>query len=90
MSSCTYSEIMEHFFGIDAQSAMESGGLFEEGGAENVENWVVYKVCTVPCCLYSSAWYSAVFFCRFDEIFYLLLSGSISCTGGSASKYHRV
>jgi hypothetical protein len=23
---------------------MESGGFFEEGGAENVENWVVYKV----------------------------------------------
>jgi hypothetical protein len=26
---------------------MESGGLFEEGGVENVENWVVYKVCTI-------------------------------------------
>jgi hypothetical protein len=42
-----YSEIIEHLFGTRVQSAMESGGLFEEGGAENVENWVVYKVRTV-------------------------------------------
>ncbi len=39
-----YSEIIEHLFGTRVQSAMESGGFFEEGGAENVENWVVYKV----------------------------------------------
>ena len=46
---------------------MESGGLFEEGGVENVENWVVYKVRIIVKFLFLSI-FSTILSALFDRI----------------------
>jgi hypothetical protein len=46
---------------------MESGGLFDEGGAENVENWVVYKVRIIVKFLFLSI-FSTILSALFDRI----------------------